>query len=418
LFKGLTLLVKQGHNFKVSRICLVTIPLKIHYRTLTDLYSHQEQSLYAAYALLKAQCEGLTTKPGFLASKEIKTLSTTFQSSPSTTYSRLNRLSNAGYIKKSKYGYTLTSTTVINNNLTNLTPTKNKKGRYYHPYSIINIPHTNSTHIVELMRMYLLLKQISNRKQYKSNGLPLKTRNRKVRANQNVPERLSVALDYLRQAGKYSSKTVVYNLLKDLEEINLLKITKGKFNNTRYLYYDTNEYELFHLKTAKWNLLNPVLDNKSNISKPVLETKLTHIVKKKKPVLSATEQKFIDFIEVGKSVLVANGFLSYCFLNKKIRKNMIPNVLIKLLSDDQMREIFLTQFKKENVMFNRKCRVAVDVKANIYERYTNEYWTDDVVLVDNDGNWNGGLLTSHSERLLDAYEQRRNERIKTSSAII
>jgi hypothetical protein len=371
--------------------------VKIHYRTLTDLYSTEDQSLYNAYTLLKAQCEGLTHKPGFLNRSEIKKLTTSYNASPSTIYGRLNKLAQYGYIQKSNYGYTLTSTNHINNNLNNLKQSKTKTGRLYHPYASIQIPMTNNIRVIELTRAYLLLKQIFNRKSER-NGLNVKNLKSK-----NAPETITIALEYLRKAGKYNSKMTVSKLMDDLQTVGLLKIKKGKFNNIYCDWYDTNQYEIMPFKNAVWSRL----PNSKKI-KPIFtpfKGKLDSILKKK-TTLTDVEKGFINFIEMGKSVLVVNGFIPYSFLTKKIRKNMIPNILNKVLADEQMKNIFLSVFKKENVMLLPKSKVAYDSKGNSFDRYSNTYYIDNVVLVDQGGNYSGRVLSTHEERLNEAIQQR------------
>jgi len=389
---------------------------KFYYATLTQT-DHEQVGYNNAYTLLKAQCENISRKPGFLSIKEVPALCAKYNIPKSTLYKRLSMLVSAGYIRKTKFGYILTSTRFVNPNLNNITPSKAKRtGRHYYPCASISIPETNDLRILELVRMYLLLCQIRNRKSEMNGRYVTNSKHKKS----NVPEKIKIALEYLRLNGKYNSKITVNNLLEDLQNVNLLKISKGKFN-TDSLWYDTNEYTILPFKNAVWsNLYKPT--NRDLFLKSLQDIKPAKRIKKasttaKKPAkstLTPIEQKFIDFLEVGKSVLVVNGFIPYAYLNKKIRKNMIPNVLNKILSDDGMKKIFLSQFTLDNVRLNVTKKVTYNPYAFSYERYSDEYYEDRVVLVSNGGNYTGRLLTTHQSRLASAIESRKYRNMNTS----
>jgi hypothetical protein len=366
--------------------------LKVHFQSTTELHCNEDKSLYDLFMMIKSQCD-FTNKPGFLSKPEIKSLSTKFYNNKtSTVYSRLNRLSRFGYIQKTKWGYTLTSTQIVLNNLTNFKLSKTKAGNHYHPYAKIEVPDTSDTSIIELLKLYYLLRQKNNREQ-KSNGINVK---RSDYASKKHPERLRIALGYLMKAGKYSSKTMVDNYLRKLESIGLIRIARGKFNHNVNS-YDMNEYTIFDESVAKWKVLTKTPRHESvegfmkslsiGITKPKKVFKTTKI----KTEITDLQKRFINFIER--------------VLNRKIRTNWISKYLNSVLSDNNLKALFLSEFEIDNVMVNTKHRSIYDRYASGDHRNTT-YCISVPHLVEKGGNYNGETLTSYDQALSDTKNKR------------
>jgi hypothetical protein len=366
--------------------------------------------------LIKSQCEDFTRKPGFIANNEIKPLANHIGVSVPTLLKKLKRLSINGYIRKSEWGYTLTSTnTVLDNNL-NLTKSKKKDGTLYHPHVSFDTNMTNDQYVVDLIMLYYLLRQIIARKNQKTNGLNVTTRKRnKIK---NAPERIEIALAYLVKAGKYNSKTTVSSMLDDLQKINLIKINRGRYNED-VKWYDTNVYEVFHI--TKLNLEN-LYKRDSNADQDVIN-KSGEVIKRKrvnkaskphevkiKIALTPIEKKFIDFVWVGRSVLVANGFLSFAFLKRKISRVMIPSLLNKMITDESMKNILLAVFKSSDLNLEKRRKSLYDSNAYVYARNF-DYTIDHISLNENGtGNYQSGMkVLSYDESIALAKRNRRTQ---------
>lgn len=366
--------------------------LKVHFQSTTELHCNEDKSLYDLFMMIKSQC-AFTNKPGYLSRNEIKTLSSKFYSNKiSTVYSRLNRLSRFGYIQKTKWGYTLTSTLTVLNNLTNFKLSKTKAGNAYHPYAKIDVPDTSDTSIIELLKLYYLLRQKNNREQ-KSNGINVKGSDY---ASKKHPERLRIALKYLMKAGKYSSKTMVDNYLRKLESIGLITISRGKFNHAENS-YDMNEYTIFDESKANWKVLTKTERYQSHehfmlsLSNGIRKLKKAFKIKKAKVEKTELQKRFIAFVER--------------VLCKKIRTNWISKYLNTILSDDDLKRKFLTEFNTDNVMVNTMHRKIYDRYANANHRETT-YCVSVPHLVENGGNYTGDTLKSYDQSLQMATDKR------------
>jgi hypothetical protein len=364
--------------------------IRIYYQSLTELHSNEEKSLFDYYIVLKSQT-AFTAKPGFLTTAEIGTLANKFYHGKRSTVDYiLKKLTRFGYILRTPQGYRLTSYKHVINNLTTFKPTTNAKGVVYHPYAKATVHGGHlDKRTLSLLRTYFLLIQSGKRTSH-TKGLKLKTKTRtKNSANKNIPARIEIALTYLKKAGKYSSKTVVYNQLKQLETVGLITINKGKFNHAIES-YDTNVYTVYPLEYAHWNRLRsqkcltdalPVAPKRKRVSTPRVKVKRTIL-----------EQRFIDFVSVS--------------MDKKIGKNSISKTLNSILSNEDLKKRFLSEFNTDNVMVQLKNKTLFDNRARGHHRTNYSYTVEIASLVETGGNYIGQTLTSYDAALLNCIQKR------------
>lgn len=371
-----------------------TIQARIYYGTLTNVYSKQDVALLSLYTLIKSQSE-FTSKPGFLSNSELSALASYYKEYKNpirTVTNRLNRLVRYGYIVKNRYGYVLTAYDTVLNNIHSLTPSTSKTGAIYHPFKTVAIPSTSDTRIIELLRMYYLLKQIDNRKE--PNGLNSKPRNRKYK----LPERLSIALDYLRKAGKYSSKNVVLDLLQQLQQVGLIRIEKHGFNYTD-MTYNQNSYLIYDISRAKWNQLKPIARKVK--TKSFIET------------LKAPRAKDVNVksetVKVKAVCDLTARFKNFVKFNlyRAITRAGISKALNEILSDSDLKDKFLSEFGMDNIVIEVVEKKGYDIDAHRDLR-NYSYTVQHAQLVDRGGNYNGELLVSYSTALEQAKEKRKD----------
>src|SRR5579859_7889674 len=141
--------------------------IKIPYQSLTET-TGENYKPYNQYQLLKAQCDHVLAKPGFVSKTELQKLADNNLESKNTLVKKLNHLGTGGFITKSPWGYTLTSKNKIHNNLKFKT-TKNAKGIENCPFKKLLIPKTNDVKVLDVSKLYLLIQQIFNQYRFRTN---------------------------------------------------------------------------------------------------------------------------------------------------------------------------------------------------------------------------------------------------------
>lgn len=407
--------------------------LNIHYRALTELYSKEDRTLYSNFILLKSQTEDYKLKkPGFVSKSELQKVADYIRVSKYTFIKRLNYLHSKGLIQKSKYGYTLTSTKIVLDNHFNFTKSKKKNSEIlYHAHAKIKLNDViNDTYVIDLMMLYALLIQIYNRKIGLQNGLNVQSRKRNKK--NSLEMNISVALEYLKKAGKYQSKTTISKMIDDLQSVRLLNVKKGELNNVTD-WYEQNQYQINHI--SKLNLSNLHQNKKknnddiiremiayangngnanSNITRTRKRTRKCKSKRKLKPhelakivETTAIEKRFIQLVYDCRSILVVNGILGYAFLNRKINRSMISNLLNKMMTNEATKSFLLSKFNESDFNVEKEYKTLYDPTAFVYDRQFT-YTVDKITLNDNgNGNYNSNMnIMTHHESMLKAKQRR------------
>ena len=334
---------------------MIHLPVK----SLTELCPVQ-QTHYNQYALLKEQAAPIVRKDGFIALKEIQNIADANGESKGNLQKKIRRLVDAGFVQKSKHGVVMTSKRTIHKNL-NLYY-KKKNGKEHTPF--IKLDNIHSTYQFDLIRLYLLMKQIRDRYLYQKNGRT----NRKL--GKTAPEYFELSLDKICERGKYKSKMTVNRMIDGLVRLGLLERIKGLMNNTKIGHYDCNKYLIWNKPLSKinwglldcpkeidWKALFKSLPDKPNTRLKVKRGTRRSAIKTEKTEPNEIQKKFIWFMESGcQDILVDNGILTKLYHSfgmkrgRRISISMIPRILTEILNDTQLREIFFTVFKPSDVM--------------------------------------------------------------------
>jgi len=193
------------------------------------------------------KCRGLVHKDGFIAKHEIKSLANANGESNANTLRKLRTLADHGYIIDNGWGYVLTSTKVINNNLNLYSNRKTNAGtRLVCPFIKAD---ANDLKQIEFIKFYFLIQQINDRYKFVSNGR--RTSNlKKIKA----PDMFQLSIDKIVERGQYTNKMSVWRMINQLENVGLICVQRGKKNDSGYI--DCNMYRLFPLERANWNNIN------------------------------------------------------------------------------------------------------------------------------------------------------------------
>lgn len=369
--------------------------------------------MYQVFQLIKSR-SSLTRKHGFITRKEVQRIADSNKESKSNFLRKLDKLVDAGYIVKNKWGFQLTSWKTINNNLKLYKYKKDTNGeltkKTYTPFVKAVLPETNDVKVIEVIMMYLLIVQIHNQYQFRANGS--KRDKRKLRPK--FPENFALSADKICQRGNYNSKMEVWRLLNFLENVGLADIDRGA--KVAGSYNECSTITLYPLYKASWNNLYksrraPSLRQQiESIPKPVKTKRvlLKPSEKKVKKVVeySSVENLLYKCLNAGmQDILVDEDVLSYAYKTKagkrrKVIKSQFSEILVHVLNDKDLRNILMTVFKPENFLITEKEGSYFDSNPDTFAKDRYKFFKyHHVQLVEAGGNFEiGNFFYSRSDR--------------------